>query len=176
MIAEFVRDAAATAAILGFFASSWFGWAQEQPPRTWRTPLIAGTVLALLIAAAGAVLAWQHWSDPTALDADTSRLFGVIVGIEFAAAGIGAAALALLRRSDLTPAWIALVVGVHLFPLAPLLRYRLLYLTATLVTLAALAAVPLATARSLPVSAVTGVATGTVLLATALYSLASAMA
>jgi hypothetical protein len=28
MTAEFLRDAAATAAVFGFFASAWFGWAQ----------------------------------------------------------------------------------------------------------------------------------------------------
>lgn len=35
MTAEFLRDAAATAAIFGFFASAWFGWAQrrDRPPR-----------------------------------------------------------------------------------------------------------------------------------------------
>jgi hypothetical protein len=27
MTAEFLRDAAATAAVFGFFASAWFGWA-----------------------------------------------------------------------------------------------------------------------------------------------------
>jgi len=30
-----LRDAAMTALILGFFASSWFGWAQERPPAAW---------------------------------------------------------------------------------------------------------------------------------------------
>jgi hypothetical protein len=28
---RFVRDAAAIAAIFGFFGSAWFGWAQENP-------------------------------------------------------------------------------------------------------------------------------------------------
>lgn len=103
-------------------------------------------------------------------------MFGVIVGVEFAAAGLGAVVLARRRRSDLIPAWAALVVGVHLFPLAPLLAHPLLFLTAALVTMAAIAAIPLARARSLPVSAVTGVATGTILLATAVYSLVTALA
>jgi hypothetical protein len=31
-----------TALILGFFASSWFGWAQENPPEASRPFLIAG--------------------------------------------------------------------------------------------------------------------------------------
>jgi hypothetical protein len=65
MSAEFVRDAAATAAILGFFASSWFGWAQERPPVAWRKVLVAGSIVSLLTTVAGGVLAWQHWSDGT---------------------------------------------------------------------------------------------------------------
>jgi hypothetical protein len=44
MGAEFLRDAAMTAAVLGFFASAWFGWAQDDPPRSWRRPLVAGSV------------------------------------------------------------------------------------------------------------------------------------
>jgi hypothetical protein len=75
MTAELLRDAAATAAVFGFFASAWFGWAQDQPPPAWRT----------------------------ALDADTSRTFGLVVGIEVALAAIGAAVLARRRRSELIP-------------------------------------------------------------------------
>lgn len=176
MTAGFARDAAATAAIFGFFASSWFGWAQEQPPRAWRKALITGSVLSLLIAVAGGVLAWQHWSDGTAFNPNTGRDFGIIVGIEVAVAGLGAAVLAARHRTDLTAPWIALVVGVHLFPLAPLLQYPLLAVVAALVTVAALAAVPLARSTSIAVSAVTGIATGTVLLAAALISLATVIA
>ncbi len=175
MTAEFVRDAAATAAIFGFFASAWFGWAQENPPDAWRKVLVVGSVVSLLIAVAGGVLAWQRWSDGTAFDPDTGRVFGIVVGIEFALAGLGAWLLTARRRADLVAPWIALVVGVHLFPLAPLLQYPLLYVVAALVSVVALAAVPLARSRSrsVTVSAVTGLATGTVLLAAALFSLAT---
>jgi hypothetical protein len=40
MTAVFVRDAAATAAVFGFFASGWFGWAQDEPPKAWGRALI----------------------------------------------------------------------------------------------------------------------------------------
>lgn len=173
MTAEFIRDAAATAAIFGFFGCMWFGWAQEKPPQAWKKWLVAGSVLSVLTAVAGGLLAWRHWSDGTAFDDATGRTFGIIVGIEFAVAGLGALLLALRRRPEFIPAWIALVVGVHFFPLAPLLHYPLLYVVAALVTLVALAAIPVARSRSLLVSAVTGVATGTILLATALFSAAT---
>jgi hypothetical protein len=176
MSAEFIRDAAATVAIFGFFAASWFGWAQEKPPPGWRDILIAGSMLSLLVAVAGAILTWQHWAAGTAFNPQTGRSFGLIVGIEFAVAGLGAGVLAVLKRADLISAWVALVVGVHLFPLAPLLQYPLLYVVAALVSMAALVAVPLARSQSLAVSAITGLATGVVLLAAALFSLVSVVA
>ena len=146
--AEFLRDAAATAAIFGFFASAWFGWAQDEPPPAWRKALVAGSILSLLTAVGGGVLTWRNWSGPTAFDADTSRTFGLVVGVEVALAAIGAAVLARRRRSDLIPAWVALVVGVHLIPVALLVRSPLIAVTGVLVTLVALAAVPLARSRS----------------------------
>ncbi len=120
MTAEFPRDAIATAAVFGFFASAWFGWAQDQPPPAWRRWLVVGSVLSLLTAVTGGVLTWRHWTDPTAFDADTSRTFGIVVGVEVALA------------------------------------------------------VPLSRSRSVAVSAVTGLGCGCVLLASALWSLASA--
>lgn len=87
----------------------------------------------------------------------------------------GAALLAARHSNPLIPAWIALVVGVHLVPLAPLLAYPLIYLVAGLVTLVALVAVPLARSRCWAVSAVTGLGTGPVLLTAALFSLIDAL-
>jgi hypothetical protein len=176
MNAAFIRDAAATVAIFGFFAASWFGWAQEKPPAAWRNVLIAGSVLSLLVSVAGALLTWQNWAAGTAFNPQTGRSFGLIVGIEFAVAGLGAGVLAVLKRADLISAWVALVVGVHLFPLAPLLQYPLLYVVAALVSIIALVAVPLARSQSVAVSTITGLATGVVLLAAALFSLVSVVA
>ena len=171
MIAEFIRDAAATAAVFGFFAASWFGWAQENPPSTWRNWLIAGALLSLLIAVIGGFVTWQHWSSETAFNPKTGRTFGLIVGIEFAIAGIGAGVLGWWGRADLIAPWVALVVGVHFIPLAPLLHSPLLYGVAALVIIGALVTVPLAAAQGVTISAVTGLTTGIILLATALYSL-----
>ncbi|MDG4797074.1 hypothetical protein [Micromonospora sp. WMMD1082] len=172
MIAEYVRDAAATAVIFGFFALSWYGWGQEAPPKGWRVPLGIGSAVAAVTAIVGGLLAWRHWSAGTAFDDDTSRAFGIVVGIEFGAAALGAGLLAVRRRADLISAWVAFVVGVHLFPVAALIGYPLIHVVAALITLVAVAAIPVARARALPVSAVTGLATGSVLLAAALGSVA----
>jgi hypothetical protein len=177
MLAEYVRDAAMTAVIFGFFGSSWFGWAQEAPPERWRKPLVAGSVASLLTAAAGGLLAWRHWSDGSVFGSpDTGRSFGILVGIEFGLAGLGAALLSIRERHrDLVSAWIALVVGVHFFPVAVLIKFPLVHVAGALVTLVALAAVPVARKRSLRVSAITGVGTGVVLLAAAIVSLVVAL-
>lgn len=176
MNAEFTREAAATAAIFGGFAAGWFGWAQDDPPRGWRAPLVIGSILAILIAIAGGMLTWRHWSDGSAINSDTGPVFGIIVGIEVALAAVGALLLRRRDRDDLIPAWVALVVGVHLFPLAPLFQYPLLAVTAVLVTISALASVPVARSTSITVSAATGAAVGLVLLATSSLALVSAAA
>jgi hypothetical protein len=56
-----------------------------------------------------------------------------------------------------------------------LLEFPLLYVVAAAVTAVALAAIPVARSRSLPVNAVTGLANGTVLLAAALISLVAVL-
>jgi len=122
------------------------------------------------------LLAWRHWSDGSVFDSpDTGPDFGIVVGIEFGLAGLGAGLLAIRERHrELIPAWIALVVGVHFVPVAELIEFPLVHVTGALVTLVALAAVPVARRRALRVSAVTGVGTGTVLLGSALVCLGTA--
>jgi hypothetical protein len=164
-----------TTAIFGFFGMAWFGWAQEQPPKSWRPWLITGSVLSALMTIAGGLLAWRHWSDGTAFEEDTATAFGIVVGIEFALAGAGAVLLAVRGRKELIPVWIALVVGVHFFPVAWILEYPLIHLVGFLTTVAALAAVPWARSRSLPVSLTNGVGVGVALLLGALVSLVFAL-
>lgn len=171
MMTGSVRDVAATAAIFGFFASVWFGWAQECPPATWRPWLRTGSVLCLLVMVAGGVLTWMNRGAATAFDEDTSKAFGLVVGLEVVLAGVGVAVLRAGVRRELVPVWVALVVGLHLLPVAALIAFPLIYLIGALVTVAALAAVPVARSRSLPVSAVNGLGAGGVLLTGALVCL-----
>jgi hypothetical protein len=171
MTSPFVRDAAMTAAIFGFASAAWFGWAQENPPPRWRPWLIAGSVVGLLVAVAGGIRGWQNWSSGTAFDADTSPIFGVIVAIEVVLAGGGAILLSRRGRRELIAPWVALIVGLHFLPMAPLLEFPLFYVVGALVTVAALISVPLARSRDITVSAVTGFLSGSVLLAAAVYAL-----
>lgn len=100
--------------VFRFFASAWFGWAQDQPPPAWRKALVAGSILSLLTAVGGGVMTWRNWSGPTAFDADTSRTFGLVVGIEVALAAIGAAVLA--RRRVLLAAALWSLASALLWP------------------------------------------------------------
>lgn len=160
-----VRDGAMTALILGFFASCWFGWAQERPPDTWRTPLIVGAVLSLVIAAVGAVFAWQNWSGASALsEPGAMRRYGILVGIEFGIAALGAAALVLRGHARYLAPWICLVVGVHFWPLAPVLENPLLIVLGTVLTAVAVAGVLVSRRTNLYPSAITGAGAGVPLL------------
>jgi hypothetical protein len=160
-----------TAAIFGFFSMSWFGWALEAPPPRWRRPIIAGLIAGGVVCALGVVLAVRNWTGGTVFDESVDRTFGIVVGIEFAAAGIGAGLLGAFKRPAWIPVWIALVVGLHMFPVAALLHYPVIHVVGVLITVAAVAALPVARARELPPSAVVGPLTGVTLLAGALYSL-----
>ncbi|HEU5389314.1 MAG TPA: hypothetical protein VFV73_25785 [Streptosporangiaceae bacterium] len=167
-----LRDAAKTALILGFFASSWFGWAQERPPAAWRSPLITGIVLSLAVSATGAVVAWRHWSGDSALsEPGAMRQYGIILGVEFGVAAAGAAALALLRHCEYVAPWICLVVGAHFFPMAPALKSPPLFVLGTVPIAIAAAAALICRGRNLVLSAVTGAGAGMALLGYASLSI-----
>lgn len=174
---QYVRDSAMIALIFGFFASSWFGWAQERPPLAWRPPLIAGSVVSLAVAVFGAVLAWQGWSDGSALsEPGAMRRYGIIVGVEFGIAAAGAFGLAALGHSIYISPWICLVVGVHFWPMAPLLKNPSLIVVGVLMTAVAMTAVLVSRRTPLAPSAVTGVGAGVVLLGFAIWGAVSAIA
>jgi hypothetical protein len=115
------RDAGFTALFLGFFAAAWFGWAQADS--TLGTWLLVGSIASLVVAVLGAVVGFRRPSVESALhDRARYRRYGIIVGIEFALAGVGAAILGISGAAAYIPIWVCAVVGVHFFPLAPVLE------------------------------------------------------
>jgi len=58
---------------------------------------------------------------PALADRAAFRRYGVIVGIEFGTAALGATILASLGQAAFIPVWVCAVVGVHFVPLAPVL-------------------------------------------------------
>jgi hypothetical protein len=168
------RDAGFTALFLGFFASAWFGWAQGGASlRAW---LAIGSVVALLAALAGAIIAFRSPGEDAALrDRAAGRRYGIIVGIEFAAAGIGAAALGIAGQAGFIAVWVCAVVGVHFFPLAPVLRDKLLYPLGVAMCAVALAGLVTAFASGVAASTVVGTGAGLLLLGYAVMSLVAAL-
>ncbi|WFF04684.1 hypothetical protein O7622_16520 [Micromonospora sp. WMMD1076] len=175
MDAEFAANAGATAAIFGVFGFAWFGWAQEAPPKAWRPWLGIGSVLSMVAAIVGGIVTARTWDEGNSVDERTGPVFGVIVLIEVVLCAAGAIWLQRAGRASLVPVWIALIVGLHFFPLAPLLGYPVLAIWAALVTLVALVGVVVARRRDLTPSAVVGAGTGVVLLAGAVTALVHAL-
>jgi hypothetical protein len=162
------RDVGLNALFLGFFASAWFGWAQAEPAGSLTPWLNAGSVAALLAAVAGAVIGFRQPADTSALRVPgAGRRYGIIVGIEFGLAGVGAAVLAVTGATDYIPVWICAVVGVHFFPLAPVLRDRWLYPLGAALCLVALAGLIVALTTTTAASLVVGAGAGVLLLASA---------
>ncbi|MFD4205299.1 hypothetical protein ACFWRG_04865 [Micromonospora tulbaghiae] len=175
MDAEFAANAAATAAIFGVFGMAWFGWAQEAPPKAWRPWLGIGSVLSLTAAVVGGIVTVRTWDEGSSVDDRTGPIFGVIVLIEVLLCAAGAIWLQRTGRAPLVPAWVALIVGLHFFPLAPLLRYPALAIWAALVTLVAVVSVAVARRYDFTPSAVVGAGTGVTLLAGAATALVHAL-
>lgn len=171
-----VRDLGLTALILGFFGSAWFGWGSGEAPAGWEPVLRTGSILSVAAAAIGAVLAFQAWRTGSVLiDRESNRRYGVIVGIEFGTAFAGAAVLGVLGQAAYVAPWVALVVGVHFIPLAPLLRDPFLRPLGVLVSAVAVAAVVAGPATSVAPSFVAGLGTGVLLLAAAVNALVVAV-
>jgi len=174
---QYARNGAMSALILGFFASCWFGWAQEKPPPVWRSLLIVGAVLSLIVAVVGAVYAWRNWSGGSALgEPGAMRRYGIIVGVEFAIAAVGAAVIALCGGGEYIAAWVCLVVGVHFWPMAPVLKSPSLIALGALLTGVAVVAVLVSRTTAVATSAITGAGAGLALLGFASWAALSAIA
>lgn len=165
MDAQQTRDLLLTAAIFGFFAFVWFGWAQENPPPAARIPLGVGSGIGGVLAIVFGILTAMNWDEPTALAPESSafRNYLIIIAVEFVIAAAGGIALAFSRWRRFVSIWILLVVGVHFFALAPVLDMPALNILACL--LVAVVGVAMAVARStLQPSFISGTLAGAVLL------------
>lgn len=103
-----------------------------------------------------------------------TREFWIVVAIEVAAIVAGLAVLRRLGLAEYGVAWVALVVGLHFFPLARMWRHRVHAWVGAAMTVLGLAGLVLMVAGAAPwvVAAVAGVGSGVALLASAAYGLA----
>ena len=126
-----IRDLAAYAAIFGFFAFAWFGWAQENPPTKLRPLLGALSILSAVIAGLGGYLLYTNYSADSSLQTDGDYMvFGVIVALELILSALGSLVLIKTNRSAYVASWISLVVAVHFIPLVFIFNDPWLYLLA----------------------------------------------
>ncbi|MEV1332689.1 hypothetical protein AB0J20_24305 [Micromonospora costi] len=160
---------------LGIFATIWFSVpAADQPLRG---VLVAGSLAALLTAVGGGVVtARSRGTDAGPRDRAGDRRYLLIVVAEFALAGIGAAALAAAGGSEYVPVLVCAVVGLHFFPLVPLLGDPLLRPLGFAMCAVALAALVTGLATAVSAGLVVGTGAGLLLLGYALRSLVRALA
>ncbi|MBB5868365.1 hypothetical protein F4553_001744 [Allocatelliglobosispora scoriae] len=159
------RDLGITALVEGFFASAWFGWGGGDAPAHWQTPLIAGSIAAVALAVVGAIVGFSSpAATGVARDRAASRRYGIITGVEFTVAGIGAAILGTTGQAEFIAPWICLVVGLHFLPLAAVLRDRLLIPLGLLLCCVAVAGTAVGLFGTIAADAVTGAGAGVLLL------------
>ncbi len=104
--------------------------------------LVSGLILAIAVVPAVALLASSIWvglRSPTAATSDQQVTIGKWLGLIFAGEGIligvGSGVLMALEQPDLVLPWVALIVGLHFFPLGYLLRLKLDYLLGAAIVL-----------------------------------------
>jgi hypothetical protein len=166
-----------TGLILGIAAMMWFGWGQAQPPSGWSLPLNIGTFAAIAVAVgAGSVVARFRRGATAMADPRVRRGYGITVGVEVAACGLGAAGLALAGRSAYIAPWILLVVGVHFVPLGRLFESVDLLWAGFALSVVAIAGTVTGVISDVAPSAVTGAFGGLVCIACAAICLRRARA
>ena len=172
----FLRDYAMYAAIFGFFAMSWYGWAQENPPKSWKMWLILGSLIGLIVTIAGLIIAIQHWNDGSVLSAPGAmQYYRIVVGVEFAIAGLGVGVLYWRKWQRYNPPWIVFVVGIHFIALATTFKDSWLYVLSALLVAIAIFSLWIGGKKTVAVSAICGILSGTVLLLFALRGLIGAL-
>ncbi|SFF91433.1 hypothetical protein SAMN05421541_13043 [Actinoplanes philippinensis] len=168
-LADVRRRAGLTAFYLGIFATIWLSVPANEPP--WGVFLVAGSVAALLTAGAGGALLMRSRLEELLRDTGGDRRYLVILAGELAAAGFGAVLLAVTGRSEYIAVLVAAVVGLHFWPLAPVLRDPALRILAGLVCATALAGLITGMVSTVSPGEVVGSGVGVLLLGYAIGAL-----
>lgn len=116
MLTDFLRDQAFGIAWLGIIVMVWLGWAQEDPPKSWRWKLGGGSVLGIALTGLFTYVLVVRWNDASALEG-RELSYGVLVVVEVIIALIGVLYLKRTGRARWYSWWIAMVVAVHFVPM-----------------------------------------------------------
>lgn len=165
-------DSGLNGLILGFFAMGWFAWGRAEASGRLSAAMIAGVVAPLAVAVVGAVRAFRPPRTEAAIqDRDARRRYGIVVGTESVLIVAGALTLGGTGNPRYIPVWICAVVGLHFFPLAPVLGDLALRWLGALVTAIAVAALLTGLYTGVAPSSVAGPGAGLALLAYATLAL-----
>ena len=167
------RDLWLNAAVLGFFGGLWCGWAQSSPPAGWTAILVVAEVAGIVLAVCCVVTLARHRSGSSRMaSAQAHRRYRRVVGVEVALCLAGAVAFGASGHPHYVAAWVLLVVGVHFWPLATMMRMPALAVTAVVETLVAVVAFVLGVAGVADSTFVAGGLGGAVMVVAALVSAA----
>lgn len=171
--AHYLRDYAMYAVIFGVFGFSWFGWAQESPPESWRIFLGIASSVSFIVACIGGFIAVKHWGAASALNADKKSYirFRNIVIPEILFCFVGAMLLMALNMTEYIAPYIALIVGIHFIPLVGLFKDKSILLLALLVILSSITSVLIANQAGLTSTTIATILTGSWLFIFALRGL-----
>ena len=152
------------AAVLAFAGIAWFGWAQQDPPASWRPYLIAGSIVSALALVALVVLLVRRRTTGGSPMADprVRRRYWLTVAVELALIVAGNLVLAAVGHPEYDAAWTLFVVGVHFVPLAAIFGSGGLAAAGLIVAVVAVVAAGLGLATDLAPSAAAGVGGGVV--------------
>jgi hypothetical protein len=169
---EYVRDYVMYAAIFGVFGFIWFGWAQENPPKSWRVSIGIASGLSLLVGIIGIYFSIHNWYENTALTLDDAfSSYVTFVVIEFVLAAIGAFFLSRYKKQHIIAPWICFIVGVHFIWLKSVFQDPSLYALAILLIGVSLLSIFLSKRKGIANSVITGIGAGFVLFCFAISGL-----
>lgn len=169
---EFIRDYVMYAAIFGFFSLAWFGWAQENPRKSWRKYIGIASGVALLVCLVGVFLSVQNWNEASALsEKESFTQYLIVFYAEFIIAGIGVFFLIKSKYKSYVAPWVSFVVGTHFFWLADIFKDPSLYILAVLMIIISFISPRLAKKMDVPNSAITGIGSGALLFCFAILGL-----
>jgi len=168
---RYLQDYATMTAFFGFFSMAWFGWSQENPPKSWRKYIGILTGIALLIFLGGIYLSYDNWGEGSALDENTAmNYYFIFLVLEFVIAGIGAFILFRRGMRNYAAPWVCFIVGVHFFGLRYVFDDFSLHLLGLLLVIISVAAIYTAKNSKFTMSTITGISAGMVLMAFALFN------
>lgn len=161
---EYIRDYAMYTAIFGMFSFIWFGWAQENPRKSWRKYIGIASGISLFLCLIGVYFSVTNWEAASAIsEKDKFTNYLIVFYTEFFIAGLGAFLFIRKNKKNYVAPWIAFIVGTHFFWLENIFNDSSLYILAVLMI--AIAAISPWLSKKLDVasSAITGIGSGTAL-------------